>query len=77
MRLELMASGRASGADPARPVGAAVVRGRPNGEVVLELGPADGPPHVRLTLSGAEATRLSATVQAIAHGGGEQILIVD
>ena len=70
MRLELAGS---RGAD----VGAAVVRPAPNGLVVLEFGPADGPPIVRLTLSDAEALRLSATVAAVINGGDEQILIVD
>jgi hypothetical protein len=54
-----------------------VVRPAPNGSVVLELGPADGPPTVRLTLSNAEGLRLSATVTAVINGGDEQVLIVD
>jgi hypothetical protein len=60
-----------------RPVGAAVVRGVRGGVVVVELGPADGPPHVRLTLSREEAARLFSTIQSVAHAGGEEILIVD
>ncbi|MGH2562761.1 MAG: hypothetical protein ACRDJH_27185 [Thermomicrobiales bacterium] len=60
-----------------RPVGAAVVRAGRGGGVVVELGPADGPPHVRLSLSRDEAVRLCATIHSVAHGGGEEILIVD
>lgn len=60
-----------------RDVGAVVVRATRIGGVVLELGPADGPPHIRLVLSATEATRLGATLQATAGGGGEEILISD
>ncbi len=58
-------------------VGAAVARTTPGGGVMLELGPADGPPHLRLSLSSAEALRLASTVQGVAANGGEGILIVD
>ena len=58
-------------------VGAAVARTAPGGGVMLELGPADGPPHLRLSLSSAEALRLASTVQNVAANGGEEILIVD
>ena len=78
MQLELLGQPReGSGAELKRQVGAAVVRPSPTGGVLLELGPADGPPHVRLTLSAEEATRLSATVHAVAHGGSEAILLVE
>jgi hypothetical protein len=60
-----------------RPVGAAVVRSAREGGVVMELGPADGAPHLRLMLTHAEALRLSATVQAVATSGGEEVLIVE
>ena len=81
MRLELLGS-MGPGPETARgeirrDIGAAVVRASPGGGVVLELGPADGPPHLRLVLTGAEAMRLSATLQSIANGRGEEILIVD
>lgn len=58
-------------------VGAAVARTTPGGGVMLELGPADGPPHLRLSLSSAEAKRLASTVQGVVTNGGEEILIVD
>lgn len=72
MQLELPNAG-----DHMRPIGAAVVRAGPGGGVVLELGPADGAPQVRVRLSHEEALRLSATVRAVANGGDETILIVD
>jgi hypothetical protein len=72
MRLE-----QRDGEETNRPVGAAVVRTVGGGDVVLELGPADGPPMMRLKMSATEAMRLAAAVQAVAHGGGESILIVE
>lgn len=72
MRLE-----RLDGEETGRAVGAAVVRAVGSGEIVLEFGPADGPPLVRLTMSHSEAMRLTAATQAVAQGGGESILIVD
>lgn len=71
MRIDMM-----DGLGKSRPIGAAVVRAS-GGEVLLELGPADGPPHLRLTMSMSEATRLSATVTAVANGKDEEILIVE
>jgi hypothetical protein len=72
MRLE-----QRDGEETVRPVGAAVVRSVGGGDVVLELGPADGPPLMRLRMSYTEAMRLATAVQAVAHGGGESVLIVD
>ena len=78
MRLEVLAAlGGSAEGEVKLDVGAVVVRGTATKGVVLELGPADGPPHLRLLLSGDEVTRLSATLQGIAGGGGEAILIVD
>ncbi|CAA9549539.1 MAG: hypothetical protein AVDCRST_MAG49-1653 [uncultured Thermomicrobiales bacterium] len=78
MRLVLSKSLRAKpNGDVTHDIGAAVARAVPGGGVVLELGPADGPPHLRLHLSGDEAARLSATVRGVADGGGEAILLVD
>lgn len=68
---------RLDGDDVGRPVGAAVVRGLASGEIVLELGAADGPAIVRLTLSRSEATRLVGATQEVLQSGGEEILIVD
>ncbi len=78
MRLEVLAAlGDPGEGEVKRDIGAVVARGTVTKGVVLELGPADGPPHLRLLLSGDEAVRLSATLQAIAGSGGEAILIVD
>jgi hypothetical protein len=63
--------------DAARAIGAAVVRSVGSREIVLEFGPADGPPLVRLTMSHSEAMRLTAAAQAVVQSGGETILIVD
>lgn len=72
MRLEQL-----DGEENVRGVGAAVVRQINTGEIVLELGPADGPARVRLKMSHSEAVRLTAAVQAIAQSGGESVLIVE
>jgi hypothetical protein len=78
MRLILATNPRpGAGGDLTRDVGAAVVRARPGGGVVLELGPADGAPHLQLQLSAAEALRLSAAVRGVAGDGGEEILLVE
>jgi hypothetical protein len=71
MRLE-----RLDGEETHRQVGAAVVRVS-GGDVVLELGPADGPPLARLHMTHSEAVQLASTLQSVAHGGGESILIVE
>lgn len=68
---------RLDGDESNRPVGAAVVRGLGSGEIVLELGAADGPPIVRLTLSHSEAMRLIGATQSVLQSGGEEILIAD
>jgi len=78
MRLTLTKSLRpTANGDLTQDIGAAVVRGVAGGGVVLELGPADGAPHLRLHLSADEAARLSATVRGVADDGGEAILLVD
>ena len=79
MRLELLARSRigATEGEVKQDVGAVVARATTGGGVTLELGPADGPPHLRLVLTGTEATRLSATLQAIVNGRGEEIMFVD
>ncbi len=78
MRLELLVGARmgATEGEVKRDIGAVVARSTTGG-VTLELGPADGPPHLRLVLTGSEATRLCATLQAIANGRGEEVMIVD
>lgn len=76
MRLELLAAlGETGEGEIKRDVGAVVARATPTGGVTLELGPADGAPHLRLAMSGAEAARLSATLQAIVNGRDEEIFL--
>ena len=58
-----------------RAVGATVVHADHGGSVVIEVGPADGPPHMRLTVTSQEARRLSAALRTIGMEGGEQILL--
>ena len=72
MRLDLLGTG-----EPSRIIGAAVVRAGANGGVVLDLGPADGPPHIRLVLSQAEAIQLGKSVREVANDGGEAVIIVE
>ena len=79
MRLEVLAP---LGPEPTegelkRDVGAVVARATPAGGVALELGPADGAPLLRLVMSAAEASRLSATLQAIVNGRDEEIMITE
>ena len=78
MRLELLpplASEPVEG-EIKRDIGAVVARSATRG-VVLELGPADGAPHLRLVLTADETQRLIATLQTIANGGGEAIMMSD
>lgn len=60
----------------ARPIGAAVVRPEGVG-IVVEFGPADGPPLMRLVLSKSEATQLSAAVRGVLGGRDEEIILVE
>ncbi len=77
MRLELRPPLTPAGEpEVKRDVGAVVARATLGG-VVLELGPSDGPPHLRLVLSTDEATRLIGTIQGITNGGREESLFVD
>jgi hypothetical protein len=76
MRLELLKPLASVEGEVKQDIGAVVARATPGG-IVLELGPADGAPHLRLVLSATEALRLAATIHGIANGGGEEILIAD
>jgi hypothetical protein len=59
-----------------RPVGAAVVRPHATG-VVVELGPADGPPLARLRLTKDEVTQLGNALKAVVNGRSEAIILVE
>jgi hypothetical protein len=71
MRLEIIDDGSI-----ARPVGAAFVRPDTTG-VVVELGPADGPPLARLRLTKDEATQLGNALKAVVNGRSEAIILVE
>lgn len=60
-----------------RSVSAAVVHVNHGGGIVLEVGSADGPPHMRLTMTAREAHRLSAALRTIGTDGGEEILLTE
>lgn len=59
-----------------RPVGAAVVRPDAKG-VLVEFGPADGPPLARLRLSKDEAAQLGNALKAVLNGRDEAIILVE
>lgn len=59
-----------------RQIGAAVVRPEGVG-IVVEFGPADGPPLTRLLLSKSEATHLSAALRGVIGGRDEEIILVE
>jgi hypothetical protein len=71
VRIEIM-----DGQLMARPIGAAVVRPNHNG-VVVELGPADGPPLTRIFLSKDEASQVRKALHAVLNGRNEEIILVD
>ena len=71
MRLEIV-----DNEPPVRPVGAAVVRPDSTG-VVIELGPADGPPLARLRLTAREVAQLSSALKSVINGRDEAILLVE
>ena len=56
-------------------IGAAVLRHTPGGSISLELGPADGPARVRLTLNPEEAHRLAAGLRRVMDNGGETVVM--
>lgn len=77
MRLELLAPLTPEGETEVKRDVGAVVAHAAQGSILLDFGPSDGPPHLRLALSSGEAARLIATIQGIVNGGREGILIVD
>ncbi len=68
MRLEFCES------DDVRALGAIVIT-KNAGDITIDAGPADGPPHVRITISRAEALHLSANLRAVANGRDEEVLL--
>ncbi len=72
MRLEAI-----DGVEANRVIGAAVIRANIGGDVILDFGPADGPPLVRLRMDYDEAQELASAIKGVADGGNETVLIVD
>jgi hypothetical protein len=64
-----------SSGDVSWDIGALVLRAAPNGGVILELGPADGPKQVRLALGQEEAQRLVAALRRVNDDGGETVVL--
>lgn len=62
------------GDEASRIVGAVVVRSMPNGTIQIDLGPADGAPNIRLTMSQDEAYELGAALHGL---DGERVILVD
>ena len=65
------------GEDTSRVIGAVVVRTNAGGDVIVDFGPADGPPLVRVRMDNDEAQEFSSAIKAVADGGNETVLIVD
>lgn len=70
MKVELL------GSDDARVIGAIVVT-KDAGEIAIDVGPADGPPTLRMTVSRSQALQLSANLRAVANGRDEEVLLAD
>ena len=62
------------GEEASRIVGAVVVKSMPNGEIQVDLGPADGAPNLRLVMSQDEAFELGSALHGL---DGERVILVD
>jgi hypothetical protein len=71
MRIEMF-----DGEEQVRVFGATVVRSN-GADVLIELGPSDGPPHVRLRLSRDEATKIGVTLSDFLTSGDGEVVIVN
>ncbi len=60
-----------------RVIGAVVIRSLKTGEILIDLGPADGPPLVRLSLDRIQAIDFATGVSHVAETGGEKVLLMD
>ncbi|CAN5643170.1 hypothetical protein BH23CHL5_BH23CHL5_11110 [soil metagenome] len=65
------------GGEVSRVIGAVVIRSLKTGEVLIDLGPADGPPLVRLRLDRSQAIDFATGVNNVAETGGEKVLLMD
>ncbi len=57
-------------------IGAIVVT-KDAGEIAIDVGPADGPPMLRMRLSRSQALQLSANLRAVANGRDEEVLLAE
>jgi hypothetical protein len=62
------------GEETARVIGAVVVKSLVNGEIQVDLGPADGAPSIRVVMSRDEAFELGV---ALHDPDGERVILVD
>ncbi len=69
MKLELF-----DGDETVRVIGAVVVKSLANGEIQMDLGPADGAPNVRIVMSRDEAFELGSALHGL---DGERVILVD
>jgi len=69
VRLELF-----DGEETARVIGAVVVKSLVDGEIQVDLGPADGAPTVRIVMSRDEAFELGSALHGI---DDERVILVD
>ena len=69
MKLELI-----DGEETVRLIGAVVVKSLVNGEIQVDLGPADGAPNVRIVMSRDEAFELGSALHGL---DGERVILVD
>lgn len=77
MRMDVLLNLSAADGEHGREIGAIVARTRAAGGVELDIGPADGSPLLRFTLTSSEAARLMATVQAVINGRREEIMLAE
>ncbi|HRA47381.1 MAG TPA: hypothetical protein PK819_04855 [Thermomicrobiales bacterium] len=71
MRIETL-----QGDESVRPIGAIVVT-NDSPDILIDAGPADGLPVLRLRLTRSEALQLSANLRAVANGRDEELLLAD
>ena len=69
MRLDLF-----DGEETNRVIGAVVVKALQNGEIQIDIGPADGAPSVRIVMSRDEAFELGSALHGV---DGEKVILVD
>lgn len=69
MKIEML-----DGEETVRLIGAVVVKAGPNGDIRVDLGPADGAPNIRIVMSRDEAFELGSALHGL---DGERVILVD